>query len=110
NGVGSCSKPASQQTIPERGLVSCRPKFSRGERNFWMQRPEAKNPPERPLWYRYAFEWEDFCKQVQFSARFFGIKERLDELFGKPDEYGGGPVKPLYDLPVGQAVFRARLL
>jgi hypothetical protein len=40
---------ASQQTIPERRLVSCRPKFSRGERNFWMQRPEAKNPPERPL-------------------------------------------------------------
>src|ERR1700730_5108827 len=32
-----------------RWLVSCRPKFSRGERNFWMQRPEAKNPPERPL-------------------------------------------------------------
>jgi len=59
---------------------------------------------------RYAFEWEDFCKQVQFSTRFFGIKERLDELFGKPDEYGEGPVKPLYDLPAGQAVFRARLL
>jgi RES domain len=59
---------------------------------------------------RYAFEWSDFCKQVQFSARFFGIKERLDELFGKPEEYGEGPVKPLYDLPAGQAVFRARLL
>src|ERR1700694_4115123 len=26
-----------------------RRKFSRGERNFWMQRPEAKKPPERPL-------------------------------------------------------------
>jgi hypothetical protein len=25
------------------------PKFSRRERNFWLQRPEAKNPPERPL-------------------------------------------------------------
>ncbi len=59
---------------------------------------------------RYAFEWEDLCKQVQFSARFFGIKERLDELFGKPEEYGEGPVKPLYDLPAGQAVFRARVL
>src|SRR6266446_6835366 len=43
------SKLASQQTIPERRLASYRPKFSRGERNFWMQRPEAKNPPERPL-------------------------------------------------------------
>ncbi|WP_198137022.1 RES family NAD+ phosphorylase [Nitrobacter hamburgensis] len=59
---------------------------------------------------RYAFEWEDFCKQVQFSGRFFGIKERLDELFGKPEEYGEGPVKPLYDLPAGQTVYRARLL
>jgi len=59
---------------------------------------------------RYTFEWEDFCKQVQFSARFFGIKERLDELFGKPDEYGEGPVRPLYDLAAGQPVFRARLL
>jgi hypothetical protein len=48
-GFPSCSKPAFQQTIPERRLVSCRPKFSRRERNFWMQRPEAKNPPERPL-------------------------------------------------------------
>jgi hypothetical protein len=36
-------------TIPERWLVSSVPKFSRGERNFWMQRREAKNPPERPL-------------------------------------------------------------
>src|SRR5258707_15864921 len=50
NRLGSCSKLASQQTIPERRLVSCRAEFSRGERNFWMQRPEAKNPPERPLW------------------------------------------------------------
>src|SRR6266403_5484904 len=49
NRLGSCSKLASQQTIPERRLVSCRAEFSRGERNVWMQRPEAKNPPERPL-------------------------------------------------------------
>jgi len=49
NRLGSCSKLASQQTIPERRPVSGRPKFSRGERNFWMERPEAKNPPERPL-------------------------------------------------------------
>jgi hypothetical protein len=46
---GSCSKLASQQTIPERRLVSSVPKSSRRERNFSMQRPEAKNPPERPL-------------------------------------------------------------
>src|SRR6266478_5777937 len=36
-------------STPEHRLVSCHPKFSRQERNFWMQRPEGKNPPERPL-------------------------------------------------------------
>jgi hypothetical protein len=50
---------------------------------------------------RYSFEWEDFCAQVQFSSRFFSIKERLDGLFGKPEEYGEGPVKPLYNLAAG---------
>jgi RES domain len=59
---------------------------------------------------RYAFEWKDFCEQVQFSSRVFGIKERLDELFGKPEEYGEGPVRPLYDLAAGQVIFRARLM
>lgn len=59
---------------------------------------------------RYAFEWEDFCAQVQFSSRFFGIKERLDGLFGQPEEYGEGPVKPLYELAAGQVLFRARLM
>jgi len=47
---------------------------------------------------------------VQFSIRFFGIKKKLDELFGTPREYGEGPVKPLYDLPAGQTLFRARVL
>jgi len=59
---------------------------------------------------RYTLEWEDFCQKVQFSSRFFGIKERLDDLFGKPEEYGEGPIRPIYDLPVGQTVFRARVL
>ena len=59
---------------------------------------------------RYAYEWEDFCKYVQFSSRFFGIRKKLDELFGTPAEYGEGPVKPLYDLPTGQRIFRARLM
>lgn len=59
---------------------------------------------------RYTSEWQDFCQNVQFSARFFGIKERLDDLFGKPEEYGEGPVKPLYEMPAGQNIFRARLL
>ncbi len=59
---------------------------------------------------RYAFGWKDFCEQVQFSARFFGIKERLDELFGKAEEYGEGPVRPLYELAADQRLFRARLI
>lgn len=60
---------------------------------------------------RYAFEWEEFCRQVQYTGRYFGIKERLDQLFGGPEEYGvDGPVRPLYDLPTGQTVYRARLL
>jgi hypothetical protein len=59
---------------------------------------------------RYAFEWGDFCEKVQFSSRFFGIKERLDELFGKPEEYGEGPVRPLYDLGAGQVNFCARVM
>ena len=33
----------------ERWLVSTSWSSNRGERNFWMQRLEAKNPPERPL-------------------------------------------------------------
>src|SRR5207244_4342827 len=37
----------SADPIPERRLVV--PKACRRERNFWMQRPEARNPPERPL-------------------------------------------------------------
>jgi hypothetical protein len=43
-------------------------------------------------------------------ASVFGIKEKLDGLFGKPEEYGEGPVKPLYDLAAGQVLFRARLM
>jgi hypothetical protein len=34
--------------MEKRRLVCSRPKISRQEWNFWTQRPEAKNPPERP--------------------------------------------------------------
>ena len=34
---------------PNRQTALCRSKRCRRERNFWTQRPEAKNPPERPL-------------------------------------------------------------
>ncbi|MGJ4952476.1 hypothetical protein [Bradyrhizobium sp. HKCCYLS20291] len=59
---------------------------------------------------RDAFEWSEFCSQVKFSSRFFGIKDKLDELFGEPVEYGQGPVKPPYELAAGQMLFRARLI
>src|SRR3984893_11718299 len=41
---------ASQDSeLPNRQTALCRSKRCRRERNFWIQRPEAKNPPERPL-------------------------------------------------------------
>src|SRR6202022_2861970 len=41
---------ASQDSeLPKRQTALCRSKRCRRERNFWIQRPEAKNPPERPL-------------------------------------------------------------
>src|ERR1700730_3263132 len=41
---------ASQDSEPpNRQTALCRSKRCRRERNFWTQRPEAKNPPERPL-------------------------------------------------------------
>src|ERR1700694_2082288 len=41
---------ASQDSeFPNRQTALCRSKRCRRERNFWTQRPEAKNPPERPL-------------------------------------------------------------
>src|SRR5258708_32789013 len=43
------SKAASQDSeFPNRQTAFCRSKRCRRERNFWTQRPEAKNPPERP--------------------------------------------------------------
>lgn len=59
---------------------------------------------------RYSLQWNEFSRQVQFTSRFFGIKDKLDDLFGKPEEYGEGPVRPLYDLPPGQVIYRARLM
>lgn len=67
---------------------------------------------EEEYWYenRFAFQWEDFCKTVQFQRRFFKTKELLDSLFGKPSEYREGAVRPIYELKAGQVIFRARVL
>jgi hypothetical protein len=67
---------------------------------------------EEDYWYenRFSLQWTDFCKTVQFERRFFNTKDSLDQLFGKPEEYQEGAVRPLYDLDAGERLFRARLL
>jgi hypothetical protein len=67
---------------------------------------------EEDYWYarRFSLQWDDFCKTVQFERRFFKTKELLDSLFGQPDEYQEGAVRPIYDLKAGSKIFRARLL
>jgi hypothetical protein len=63
-------------------------------------------------WYESNFQlqWSEFCWIVQNERRFFKIKEPLDQLFGEPEEYEAGEIKPVYRLPVGQKIYRARLL
>jgi len=67
---------------------------------------------EEERWYenRFTYQWDDFCQMVQYQRRFFKIKESLDDLFGKPQEYEGGAIKPVYALKAGQKIFRARIL
>jgi hypothetical protein len=67
---------------------------------------------EEERWYenRFAYQWDDFCQTVQYERRFFRIKEPLDALFGKPEEYEGGAINPMYALKAGQRILRARLL
>jgi len=56
-----------------------------------------------------VYQWEDFCQKVQYERRFFKTKELLDKLFGKPTEYEGGPINPVYVLNAGPKIFRARI-
>ena len=67
---------------------------------------------QEAYWYerRFVYLWEDFCQKVQYDRRFFKTKELLDNLFGKPTEYEGGPINPVYVLKAGQKIFRARIL
>jgi hypothetical protein len=66
----------------------------------------------KEYWYehRFSYQWEEFCEIVQNRRRFFQIKEPLDELFGKPEEYAEGNIRPVYELPTGVRIYRARLL
>lgn len=67
---------------------------------------------QEEYWYenRFAFQWDDFCRTVQYERRFFNIKQLLDNLFGKPTDYEGEQINPLYLLKAGQSIFRTRLL
>ncbi len=63
-------------------------------------------------WYedRFRLQWQEFCHSVQYKRRFFQLKELLDDLFGEPSEYDKGTIPPVYMLPIGQKIYRARLL
>ena len=63
-------------------------------------------------WYevRFRLQWQEFCDNVQYTRRFFQLKELLDDLFGEPSEYDRGTISPVYMLPAGQKIYRARLL
>jgi hypothetical protein len=67
---------------------------------------------EAERWYerRFEYQWNDFCRIVQYERRFFKTKELLDDLFGKPEEYDQGTIRPVYVLEIGQKIYRARLL
>jgi hypothetical protein len=67
---------------------------------------------EAERWYerRFEFQWNEFCNTVQYERRFFKIKEPLDQLFGKLEEYNEGTIRPVYALEVGQTIYRARVL
>ncbi|MER8452760.1 RES family NAD+ phosphorylase [Mesorhizobium sp. M1428] len=67
---------------------------------------------QEEYWYeqRFSYQWTEFCEKVQYSRRFFRLKELLDELFGDPKEYEGGEINPIYPLPIGTKIYRARVL
>lgn len=67
---------------------------------------------EEDYWYENPFtvQWNQFCETVKFARRFFKTKELLDSLFGKPEEYHEGAVRPIYELKAGAKLFRSRLL
>jgi RES domain len=75
-----------------------------------IEKREREEWEER--WYenRFRYQWQDFCEKVQYGRRFFQLKEPLDALFGDPKEYERGTIPPLYTLPVGQKIYRARLI
>ena len=92
--------------------------ISQGDQAFYddtanyESRERRSRAEEDEYWYehRISYQWDDFCKAVQYENRFFKTKERLDDLFGKPEEYNSGETKPIYILKKGTRIYRARLL
>jgi hypothetical protein len=70
-------------------------KFRRRERNFWMQRPEAKNPPERPLLSAETGNSKIGVKNTRRNGLF-----SIDDGFrssGRLDGGGSSRAKPVSD-------------
>lgn len=73
---------------------------------------ERQRQEQEEYWFenRFTFQWREFCERVQYERRFFKLKEPLDELFGDPKEYESGSIRPVYTIPAGEKLYRARLL
>lgn len=66
---------------------------------------------EAEYWYEESIQygWKDFCEEVQYHNRLFKLKERLDDLFGKPEDYNSIEIPSIYHLQIGRTFYRARL-
>src|ERR1700676_4142446 len=77
---------ASQDSeSPNRQTALCRSKRCRRERNFWTQRREAKNPPERPLLSAETGNSKIGVKNTRRSGLF-----SIDDGFRSSGRLGGG--------------------
>lgn len=76
------------------------------------QEANLRSEAEERYYYReeIRFQWLSFKETVTYKNRFFNIKEMLDEIFGKVEEYSGGDRKPIYKLKNGTKIYRARKL
>ena len=108
------SSPNTSPTFSHRDIKQGADPFYDDGQNYEeieaIKRREQEESEEH--WYevRFRLQWQDFCHNVQYKRRFFQLKELLDDLFGEPSEYDGGIIRPVYMLPIGQKIYRARLL
>lgn len=78
-----------------------------------LEEMQARREAEsEEYWYenRVKFQWDDFCEHVKHKNRFFNIKSKLDEIFGYADSYKEGSRCPVYKIPKGKKIYRARKL